>query len=165
MPQKYSDKLTPMQQRVLQLDLQGMPVKEIAAHFGVSQARISQIRRQDKYRKIVAPEENPYTPTQAKREMQIHERIVREEIVKRLDPVIALIKSQSLPAAEKIVERMKKSDSQTTELEAAKEILDRAGYVPEKKVTTRTIELSSDDAERMIEAIKYTETRTRGTLE
>lgn len=151
--------LTPRQKQVLDLKKKGMNQTQIAKELGVKQNGICRIQNELEFKKAWAKVCEAKLPMTQVRLMQ--QDIMREEIQKSLDPVIQTWKDGALPAAQNIVALSTSAEEESIQFAASKEVVNQAGYVPEKKVTTMTIELSGQDAERISNAFKLSQTRTR----
>lgn len=162
---------TTTMRRILDLERQGKNGVEIAKLMEVSTPRISTLRNTAAYiyqrdLEMLAPVKTTKVKQNelANEVKKIRREVIRENIEKQLDPVIQALKASALPAAQEIIRLSVMAEKEETRLAAGKEVLDRSGYMPEKKVISRTIELSGEDADRISESVKYVETRTLETI-
>ena len=157
--------LSPRQHEVMTLEVQGKTTYEIAATLKVTRQAIEKIKHHPNYlkhfnrvdmRQIVLP------PLKEMKKLEnIKQSVIREEIKRQLDPVIRVWKNGALPAAEQIVKLSIEAKEEALQFAASKEVVNQAGYVPEKKVTTMSVELTGNDAERITQAFTVSQTRTR----
>lgn len=154
--------LTPKQEEVYALEKSGIKISDIARQMKTSRQAIDQMRKRPAYKNALAHGIIAEAQTHRKLEKtpKFFQQIIKEEVKKQLDPVIQLFKENALPLAEELVRLGTEAKSEETKRGAINDSLNYAGYVPEKKVITRSIEISPEDAEKLSQAIKYKETLT-----
>ena len=126
---------------------------EIATLVGMTESRVSIIRNSPLYKGQLA----------LRREELKHEIIDKKSTQVTEDPVHKHLQSVKLEAVEKISGKMVGAKNEFLQVACAKDILDRTGYAPERKVTTKTIEVTEVMADRFEKALTYRETRTRSS--
>ena len=140
-------------QAIMMHELCGRRNGEIATLVGMTDSRVSIIRNSPLYKSQLA----------LRREELKDEIIDKKSTQVTEDPVYKHLQGVKLGAAEKLSEKMIGAKNEFLQVACAKDILDRTGYVAEKRVTTKTIEVTDAMAERFEQAITYRETRTRTT--
>lgn len=140
-------------QAIMMHELCGRRNGEIATLVGMTESRVSIIRNSPLYKGQLALRRTELQTTIIdKKSTQITE-----------DPVHKVLQGAKIEAAEKLQEKMAGAKNEFLQVACAKDILDRTGYAPEKKVTTKTIEVTEVMADRFEQALRYKETRTRTT--
>ena len=140
-------------QSIMLHELCGRRNGEIATLVNMTDSRVSIIRNSPLYKQQLA---------QRKAELQASV-IDKKSTQITEDPVHTVLQGAKIEAAEKLHEKMVGAKNEFLQVSCAKDILDRTGYAAEKKVTTRTIEVTETMADRFERALTYRETRTRTT--
>lgn len=152
--------LTERQQQVAELDRQGLTQVEIAKRLGITQQKVSRVKTSRTYLRNVHPDKFYENEIQAQTT-----QIIREEVKKRVNPVIDIAVKASPMAMKTLVKLARKAESEDVKRGASNDLLGYAGHLPEKKFTTQSIELTGEDAENIAVAFKYQQTRVRGTAD
>ena len=142
-------------QAIMMYDLCGYGNGKIAEAVGLSESRTSLVRSSPLYKQQLA-----------ERRKLLAEAVIEkrsDQIVE--DPVLKVLHTAKIEAAEKLVEKMSNAKNEFLQAACAKDVLNFSGYTPEKKTTVKTIEVTADMANRFEAAIRYTETRTRGNAQ
>lgn len=140
-------------QAIMMLELCGHRNGEIAQMVDMTEGRVSIIRNSPLYKQQLA-----------ERRSRLQTQIIEKKSTAIADdPVLKHIQENKVIAVEKLTGLMEGAKNEFLQASCAKDILDRAGYMPEKKVTTKTIEVTEQMAERFERALTYRETRTRIT--
>lgn len=115
-----AEKISPRAHRIMDLHLQGLRSKDIAAKVGMTPRYIGEIINAPNFQHMLAIRRN-----------QIQEKLDNEIVDTTVDAANEL-KRHAKAAADRLVELVD-GDSESTQLKSSVEILDRAGVVSQKK--------------------------------
>jgi hypothetical protein len=139
-------------QMIMYYELCGKRNGEIAELVEMTESRVSLIRNSPLYKQQLAM-----------RREELKDVIIDKKSTQITDdPVHRALQENKVIAVEKIASLMSGAKNEFLQASCAKDILDRTGYLPEKKITTKTIEVTEQMAERFERALSYKETRVRG---
>lgn len=135
-----AEKISPRACQIMDLHIQGLKSKQIAERLELTPRYIGEI--------INAPN---FQHTLAIRREKLQERL-DDKIVNSTVDATNELKKHAIAAANKVVELMEGSDSESIQLKSSTEILDRAGVVSQKKgaEATATVVIVDDESAALI---------------
>lgn len=132
-------------ERVLTLDLDGTSQKDIAPIVGLSVGSVKAIMKSPVYQNKWKAHWNKV------RELQIQRSLNEDETRK-------VLKELAPTAAKKLERLVKHAKSETTQLLAVKDTLDRGGYVHNPTTYKATVQLTQEQADRFAKVLGVKET-------